>query len=1224
MDASGKAGRWQGKRVPGGFTSTAPPLRTKAEVEAWDAARAAEKAAPTAPTVAEKAARRKELLGEGYRPEVVDEILAREEADARLAAEERGATPRAEPIGPVEYVTKSHLTNMERYGQGRTIHFPDDPHYTAPRPGGKPSIVDAFAKRHIDDRIKAGQEPWQRGVGRMKQGDQEVGAVTFSPPEGTTIEAFPTEAAVLGGGTRPRPAAKPTDDMLKELAATPDFEQRVPSEKTMKARLAVLDRLVDAFESATDAKQAGELIYGGPVAPGARRPRPRFMGDEELAATTKTPLEIAEAKEQVALGEAADAAEETARATEKMTHPLKPEGGLRNTEVEWLARAYLPDVVSGPTWSKAIREARADVLRRKLLELKPGRWNRETGEFISAKRAAKQVEINVAAAQALRGRAPEALAADAARAGELKAAAAEAQSALDTLSRKTGPTVESTRTVIRKKLTSIQDELRNLRRQDQLRELGEDLGRAMERETELADRARGIIAYLPGRMKGETELVGYAGAPKVGGAGGQVVTERSMVWRPGTGYVAGHPERMMLEADWVSEGGKGRWVKRDGMPMSRAEAQQFGQQFGYEATAWNPVTERNRPVWDVITKGTTEKGRQELAAQVNKGVAFHENPVAAYAKEGQVLARSVTQAEVESQVMGACKSFKKEAWDNAAGLARRGAKREEVAEAFARSTGLDLDKVDAGWWERMRGVTPAGPEGYKPVNTVFHDELYLPAGWAAAYERLTLPKAWVANLTRAIPLIPRLMQWWKPLQTWVWPRFHIRNTISDFVNMMQEGLLTRDLPADELNFYHHLMPTYTRKGIGAFEEITGEVRVGRGSRFFGGKQVVPMKEFLANDMVRGIMQTNFQYQILDDAVETLGKHLEPTRRQMAKRFLAFREDSMRLSGVLAALRQGDDIPNAVLRTERALYNYSRVSPAADFLRKSGVAPFIGWAALNVPRQAVLLMEHPAQFILVWRLAQKWNQVGGGTFTDEEMREYRKGRFNISLNLTKDAAGKPAWTIGTLSGVLPQADLVDLATAPTSYMANQLGPAFLLAAEAVMQKKMRAAQVRPWYEAGGERFGGSVGAAIRQYRAPPLDVRTWEPRARKSGLAGVVLSAFDPVHWDIQPIEESVRGAAKVREADLNLAKARLHNLLEARQKGEARLSELQMHVAAGNALLDGGLTDKVEQVQETLAKLGQQIVGQTGELRQASKVIERQAQHARRNLAFSRALERVP
>ena len=503
-----------------------------------------------------------------------------------------------------------------------------------------------------------------------------------------------------------------------------------------------------------------------------------------------------------------------------------------------------------------------------------------------------------------------------------------------------------------------------------------------------------------------------------------------------------------------------------GVPLTRAEAEAKIKLQGTRATA-GETPAKGLSVWDTMkayyTKGGLEAVRKQAA---NETEFFLSNPIEALATHiGTSWTRAIRDEEFRQGIQATFRALDAGQWERMTALARQW--RQGSAEAgdaflnemklFEKNHGFQVGDLLGAKGASVNDVRSmladgAGPTGWAKLSDVeFGKDVYLPKPIADRIRRWNESSKGLglANTVRelAAPL-SQYMSVWKGANTWWWPTYHVRNLVGDTFRMLQEGTWDNQTGSDIAKLHAPaLLPSTTAKGYvdyGAWKDTFFDV--------LGGK--ITGEELLKLAEKEGVIDSGQMMQLAMDGAESVAQRaakaaklhekLGPnTQRTIEwyKNALGWRENATRAAAFASRLRAGDSATEAALRTEEALFNFSRISPAAKFLRDTGIAPFIAYQAKNIPAQIEWAMSNPGGMMAVLRGLQ---EVSQGNLPEHLLPEYMQNKYNIKLTESEGRDPKTGktttnWTVVTPNGTIGLLDLGDLAQHPIDQVKQLLGP-----------------------------------------------------------------------------------------------------------------------------------------------------------------------------------------
>lgn len=609
----------------------------------------------------------------------------------------------------------------------------------------------------------------------------------------------------------------------------------------------------------------------------------------------------------------------------------------------------------------------------------------------------------------------------------------------------------------------------------------------------------------------------------------------------------------------------------EGVPMTTREAEDLIKaQGGTAATAY--MDPRGTIGYATALKNFFKKDGAALSLkEAEKASAFFtRDPAEAYGRYlTRSFSRAISRAELDRGISATFKAIPESAWMDAVKAAREGESFEAVAKTFKDATGNELESlINPRLLDTMKPEAAlqhaAGPHGwYKPAAHVGREEgaFFLPTDVARRYDNyLSWANKRMPDLLRSVSPALKL---WKAAQTWVWPDYHARNLVSDLTRMVQEGTWDAETVGDFGKLLGGLETT-ANKGFGDFSQFAKmNFHVGGGVQMTG-------DEVLKRAARDGLINTGGQAQLLFDAADGAANKLMIGQgvTDKVKRGLAFREDAERVAALLARLRSGDSWLEAGLRSEEALYNFARVSPAVTHLRQTGIAPFLGWWAKNIPAQVHWAFNNPGQFGALLRGAEMLN---GGEISPELFPKYMRDQHNVIVDVRKGEDGKQKFYAISDSGILPFADLTEmLSRTPKETVFRQLGPLAKEAGEWLFGEEESTPSV-----SGGTGPLGKLGVvAGRAKRA-----LTGEPDAQGRPawtVPEVIGSAFSPVsikEFDAQDrlkkATNEIKRTVSEAQKELKQAQVAFNNAMQYPQNREdpAYTAQLQERIKAAQGYL---------------------------------------------------------
>lgn len=350
------------------------------------------------------------------------------------------------------------------------------------------------------------------------------------------------------------------------------------------------------------------------------------------------------------------------------------------------------------------------------------------------------------------------------------------------------------------------------------------------------------------------------------------------------------------------------------------------------------------------------------------------------------------------------------------GKAPKGAREtlEKLKDQYAHSGG---DAVDAGW-VRAGGLGPE-LEGMQIKASVYREA-----------QKYMSSRVWAANIRDAVPALTSFVRTWKIGQLAA-PGSVIRNVIGDVSLMMQNGMFDPTVMANPL-MQKKIFDLMRSEGDAEKLKLVGDFLLG-GRRISAEEMYKGMSRegiFSLSDIQQEMLPTLTGRMQRNNAVsKTIGKASD-----WWGNVNNFQRGVSRANGFIARLKAGDTMEVAASAVNAALYDYSRVSPAVEFLRTTGVIPFATWMSKNIPAQLEILLTRPGQFAAMIHAKNSIEQGVPGV-AEQDLPAYVKDKFNLVMS--RDEKGKVLFT--TLSNVIPMADLWEVEGDPFGLFVNALGP-----------------------------------------------------------------------------------------------------------------------------------------------------------------------------------------
>jgi len=517
-------------------------------------------------------------------------------------------------------------------------------------------------------------------------------------------------------------------------------------------------------------------------------------------------------------------------------------------------------------------------------------------------------------------------------------------------------------------------------------------------------------------------------------------------------------------------------------------------------------------------------------------------------------------AKIENNFAQMFNAIPTSVWDKTVGMAQAGDDLAEIERFFKRETGVDLaavrPEIRTG---NLKDVLKdgSGPEGWVAIDGLkigpgLQTKAFMPIEAAKTYNNLKSMRTSTEHYSNIIrnlmgSYMPGLAVW-KKLQTMYWPKFHIRNQIGDFVRMAQEDATDLETASDMRKLWSRSYDMAKRTSTNDFSPMKGVMfNLGDAGRaHFGSPNgMVDGEEFFRFLAKEGHVKTGASADALREGLNrevnkdsVMGKLA--SSGDMISSFAFLRDDFNKAAAVAARMRSGDSALEASLRAEKALFNYNHVSPAADFLRKTGIAPFVSWSALNIPAQFEWVMRHPGAFAAVVRAHE---MMGSNELPEEDLPKYLRDQYNIVTSKTKNPdTGKVEYNIVTTSGLLPMSDLVDLGTSfkrdyGTEWAKTQLGPIAKLGLE-LFGSDEDELEKKNWLDRAGSTLIGKPYKAVDDFlgKAGKINPATGKPEKNWMELGE---GLFNPANTRPIEIVSTAERANKKAENDMKRAQSAL-------------------------------------------------------------------------------------
>ena len=450
----------------------------------------------------------------------------------------------------------------------------------------------------------------------------------------------------------------------------------------------------------------------------------------------------------------------------------------------------------------------------------------------------------------------------------------------------------------------------------------------------------------------------------------------------------------------------------------------------------------------------------EDAKAAAKAEIFEPNTAKAWIKSADTWYRYVSEQKLAENMTNAF-GISTDAWKKATKMALEGADDIDILGQFSAEAGgrnlrelipADVKAKDLKGALKEMGGKIKGPAGFKLDNTISPRPVFLPTPMLEEYNR---HMSFIKELPTKLMLVGRTLlsylQLWKASVTWVRPSYHIRNTISDQVQLGQWGLLDKHSAGDVGALVGPAMGnpfSSSGKPQTAIKAMFGDMAPWRGAEVVVSATGETMDLADVMLLIReqgGISQGFLRNEVIsriDKLPTPSGGKLQEQARIMAS-FGAMREDLTHVQGTLAALRKRelaelpfpDRLKEALIIKEQALYNFHRISPAAKALRVSGLVPFIAWTSKNMSAQVIWAIQNPGKYAAVLRA---YDAIQQGT-PFEVVREDMRHRFQVKLQETQREDGTTDVEVVTLSGIIPMSDLPEVARGGSEAVTEMFGP-----------------------------------------------------------------------------------------------------------------------------------------------------------------------------------------
>lgn len=475
-----------------------------------------------------------------------------------------------------------------------------------------------------------------------------------------------------------------------------------------------------------------------------------------------------------------------------------------------------------------------------------------------------------------------------------------------------------------------------------------------------------------------------------------------------------------------------------------------------------------------IKEGSLSKvAKEEAEAAAKRGQLFDRNPISSFQNYLQGgFYKTIRNSELNRSLANTFNAIPTSLWDASMKLANDAAKAgadgkttlENIVKMWRADSGMDpLKLLDESTVQTLQSKKltaqqvadvfkeKGGPLHYQQVDNFLgtNKHALLPNAVAERYAayRTNSVQRLGDTLSKMMGPVNTFMSYWKPMQV-LWPNSQFRNQLGDWFRMIQSGTWDTETVNDYRKLYfgrkkvsgdRSLSKEFANRNFSGWRDVTFDIlQDGKPAQLNG-------EELMQLASRHGVIGTGRMSEVLEESAKhaTKGSNVVGRTLETAQEWMVLREDVNRLSAFASRLRQGDSPFEAALRVEEALYNQMRISPAADFLRKTGVAPFVSWTAKNLPAQIEFAIKNPGAMSAMLRGAELLR----GTAEDEKVPEamlpdYLKNKYNIVLNKeVNPKTGRLEYFYTTTSGVIPVSDLQEVIDSNGGTLKELLGPIF---------------------------------------------------------------------------------------------------------------------------------------------------------------------------------------
>lgn len=333
-------------------------------------------------------------------------------------------------------------------------------------------------------------------------------------------------------------------------------------------------------------------------------------------------------------------------------------------------------------------------------------------------------------------------------------------------------------------------------------------------------------------------------------------------------------------------------------------------------------------------------------------------------------------------------------------------------------------------------------EGLEKIVGGNPDKLWVHPDVASAFKRRREVYTDPVQLKGVASFAAKYSQLWKSI-TLSRPATFMRDVMGTGLNRAAGGgfdskSLT-ELP-DLLRLSRHANKSINSEGGRIIKDLTFDV--GNGQTVTGEQLLRKARQLDFLDS--GYWNFEFGKDILEGAVarQGVGKKVarkvgEIAKGELQRKAASHQENIQKLGMFLARLRAGDTPIDAAFTVQKYTFDYRRVAPAFQLMRKTGFSPFISWASKNIPLQMELLFTRPR----LWTaLTAAKNALDDPTIPDINKPEIARKEYGVTLRTGK--SGELEFVFG--KNFLPMADIAKFAEGDVGgFIADvfqeQLGP-----------------------------------------------------------------------------------------------------------------------------------------------------------------------------------------